>query len=405
LEATLDRLSYPAISIHRVTPILDVTAPTASLAEAAARISRLLPARPTQPVHAGVSLRADAAGLLLVATDGELTVRVRVPTTTHGVGEAVVSRRGLSETLASLDVPQVRLVVEGSRLVVRMPGARFALPQLSGIHPAPAGLPGVVGSLAGRQLRAAAVPVAGAASREHALPTFTGVRLRSHEGRLWLLATDRYRLASASLPWQAAASAETAADHTPAPVVDALVPAVAFAEAARQAGRADTVVVHADGDLFGLSWDGGSVVTTTLGAPFPDVQLDRLLDVNPECVIEIEADALAGSVDRASRYAGPHGRVAVQVIDGGLLVRASDVISGESEETVKATVRGGHVTRFYQARLLLDALRAAGGHPVEMRVQAGLRATEFTVAAHETSDVHLRYLVVPMRPPGSDPDG
>jgi DNA polymerase-3 subunit beta len=396
-----------------MTRTLDVTVHTGALTEAATRMSRLLPARSTQPAHAGVLVRADGGGLLLVATDGEVTVRARVPATTHDLGEVVVSRSGLTDTMAGLDAPEVRLISEGNRLAVRMPGARFALPQLGGAL-APASLPKAVGEVVGAQLCAAAVPVAGAASREHALPIFTGVRLRSHGSHLSLLATDRYRLASASISWQPAgptgeADATTgpparASDGLPAPAVDALVAAAVFAEAVKQAGRVETVVVHADGDLFGLAWDGCSVVTATLGAAFPDTQLDRLLEVVPECVVEVESDALAGAVDRASRYAGMHGRVAVQATDGALLIRASDPLSGESEETVKAAVRGGHVTRVYQARLLSDALRATARHTVQMRIQAGLRATEFTITTGKMTAIHLSYLVVPMRPAGFSDD-
>jgi DNA polymerase III subunit beta len=158
------------------------------------------------------------------------------------------------------------------------------------------------------------------------------------------------------------------------------------------------VRVHAGGDLFGLAWDGGSIVTSTLGDAFPDAQLDRLVDVTPECVIEVESDALAAAVDRAARCGGAHGRVAVQAVDGAVLIRASDPLSGESEETVKATVRGGHLTRFYQARLLSDALRPTARHAVQLRIQADLRPTAITGTGGPAAAVDLHYLVVPMRP-------
>jgi DNA polymerase-3 subunit beta len=421
-----------------MSPTLDVTVQAGPLAEAAGRLSRLLPTRSPQPAQAGVMLRADGDGLLLVAADGELSARLRVPATTHEPGEVVISRRGLAETMATLDVPEVRLVAEGSRLAVRTPGARFALPRLADARPAALDLPPAVGSIAGAALRAAVVPVAGAASREHALPIFTGVRVRSAGDRLSLLATDRYRLAAADVAWCPAGAPDTAtargagdtADHgasdtaghgasdtagrgdddavgrdggagSPgrgrAAPTDALVPAATFAEIARQAGRAETVTVHAGGELFGLAWAGGDVVTATLGDSFPDVQLDRLLQVDPECVVDIEADALAGAVDRASRYAGPQGRISVQVGDGVVTVRASDPLTGESEEAVKATVQGDLPTRHYQTRLLGDALRPFAAQTVRVRIQAGTRATEFS-AADDAPPVGLRYLVVPLRP-------
>jgi hypothetical protein len=79
-------------------------------------------------------------------------------------------------------------------------------------------------------------------------------------------------------------------------------------------------------------------------------------------------------------------------------------LAGESEETVKAVVRGDHVSRFYQSRLVLDALRSVAGHTVLMRIQAGLRATEFTALPGTEPAVDLRYLVVPMRPAGAVDD-
>src|SRR2546423_7130973 len=102
--------------------MIDVSVPTGPLADAAARLARLLPARSSAPL----SLRADRTGLLVVGTDGELSAQFRVPASTHEAGEVVVSRRGLADTVAGLDAPEVRLVAEGSRLAVRVPGARFA---------------------------------------------------------------------------------------------------------------------------------------------------------------------------------------------------------------------------------------------------------------------------------------
>jgi DNA polymerase-3 subunit beta len=369
-------------------PALDLTAQAAPLAEAAARIARLLPARSLQPVLAGVLLRAEDDVVLFLATDGELSVRVRVPAAVHAPGEVLVSRRALAETLAALDAFEVRLAVEGSRLALRTPAARFALPRLdTGAYPPAAELPPAIGTVGGEVLRAAAVPVASAASREHALPIFTGIRLRSSNDRLSLVATDRFRMASATIPWRPEGAGEE---------LDSLVPGALLAEVAKQVGRVERLVVHADRDRFGLAWPGGSVVTTSLGSPFPDQQIDRLLDTKTECAVEVDADALAAAVDRASPYAGPHGKVAIQAIDGVLVVRGNDPVAGESEETVKAAVRGDHLTRTYQSRYLLDALRPFARRSVRMEIQPGMRATVFSV---EPAEDHpdLRYLVVPMR--------
>jgi DNA polymerase-3 subunit beta len=393
-----------------MTSALHAAVVTGLLADAAARMSRLFPARSVRPEHAGLLLRAGDGGLALLASDGEVTVRTRLPAIVHERGEVLVSRRGLVETLSRLDAPEVRLALEGSRLAVRTPGARFALPVLGsagvvgeaavldepgvlGEARVPAAeLPGRVGEVEAGALRAAVGPVAGAASREHALPIFTGVRVRGDEAGLSLLATDRYRLARASTPWRPAG-----AD------LDVLVPAALFAEAARQSGGSGTVSLHAGGGLFGVSWAAGSVTMATLGAPFPDGQLDRLLDVRPVCTVEVDPEALAAAVERAAGYGGVHGRVGVEAADGALVLRASDPVAGESEESVKAVVRGDLVTRHFRARLLVDALRAGLGDRALLRIQDGMRATEVTQAPGGAGDVELRYLVVPMRHAADDP--
>lgn len=412
---------------------MDVTAPVARLAAAAALMSRLLTARTLQPAHVGALLRADDTGLHLLAADGEVTVHLHAPATVHTAGEVVVPRRAFADTLTALDAADARLTVQGGRLAIRVPGARFALPSLPDATPPAAELPPALGSVTGDALRAAAVPVAGAASREHALPMFTGVRLRTHATALTFFATDRFRLATASIPWQAAPTtggpapaghpgprdhglqaAPTAGGRAPAghPVspdhgtvpaadpgarVEALVPAAVLTRAAQHLGRAATVHVHADEDLFALSWEGGSITTATIGGGYPDAQLSRLLDITAVCTVEVDADTLAQAVDRAAAYGGPHGRVTLQPIEGALLVRAEDPLTGESEQTVKATVDGSPTTRSFQARLLTDALRAFPHHPVQLRFQDAMRATAFTAASPPAPD--LQYLVVPLRTP------
>ncbi|MEV1120113.1 DNA polymerase III subunit beta [Actinosynnema sp. NPDC049800] len=366
---------------------MDLTATTADLASAAADVARLLPTRVYDPVLAGLVLRASGGGVELAGSDREHAVRLTRAATVHTDGAAVVvPARPLAETLRSLEDPQVRLVVEGSRLAVRTSTARFALPLLDlASHPGIPPLPPAVGVIPALTLTAALTPVSSAASKDDALPMFTGVRMHSAPGgRLELIATDRYRMAFASLPW------------APTGELDVLAPAVVLAEASRQPDREAEVAVHADADRIALSWAGGSVSTALLAAPFPDDRVRKLLEAVIDSTVLVEADVLAGAVRRAVPYAGPHGSVTIQVDDGELRVRGSDPQSGESEESIKATIDGNRVTKTFQAKYLADALRAFSGRRVELRIQDGLRSTVLTSQAGPDG-VELTYLVVPLR--------
>jgi DNA polymerase III subunit beta len=365
---------------------MDLTATTADLASAAAEVARLLPTRVLDPVLAGLVLRTTGAGEVeLAGSDRERAVRLTRNATVHTEGTVLVPARPLADTLRTLDAPQVRLVVEGSRLAVRTSNARFALPLLDvSRHPGVPSQPPAAGQVSAAALAAAIVPVAGAASRDGALPVFTGIRVHAVDDRLELLATDRYRMAFATLPWHPQGS------------LDVLAPANLLADVVRQPAPGDLVTLQADIDRLGLSWPGGSVSTALLAAPFPDDRVRKLLEAVIDSTVLVDADALAGAVRRATPYAGPHGSVTIQVDDSELRVKGSDPQNGESEESVKATVDGNRLTKTFQARYLNDALKAFSGRRVELRIQDGLRSTVLTSPAG-ADGVELTYLVVPLR--------
>ncbi|MCP2322525.1 DNA polymerase-3 subunit beta [Hamadaea flava] len=361
---------------------VEFTVATAPFARAAARADRLLPPRAARA--GGVRLAVAGRQLRLSASGEEAAVWGDVPATVNTDGVVAVGRRALAATLASLDASEVRVRVEGSRLAIRTGSARFALPLLdpAALGPAPEPPP-VAGRTPAGAFTAAVAAVAGAASRD-GLPLFSGVRVRSDADRLRLAATDRFRLAVASVPWSGEGP------------VDVLIPAGILAEAARMLAKPETaeVTVLADADRLGLSWAEGGVVVSSLALPYPDAQLERMLGVRPECVMDVDADLLRAAVERAMPFAGPIGTVTLEAADGVVVVRGSDDGAGDSREEVKAQTTGS-TTASYQGRYLLDSLRAFGDDRVVLRFQTGIQPTSITAA--DTDRTELRYLVVPLR--------
>jgi DNA polymerase-3 subunit beta len=296
----------------------------------------------------------------------------------------LVPAKPFAETLRAVEEPQVRLVVEGSRLAIRVPGARYALPLLDvDVHP---GLPPrapAVGEVAAAPLASALTTVAATASRDDALPLYTGVRMRSEDDRLVLLATDRFRMAVASLPWR------------PDSELDALVPAALLVESARQLPDTGAVTLHAGRDQLGLAWARTLVTTAVLDGTFIHESKVTMSEVDTQ--LEVDADALAGAVRRVGLYTDARGVLLLEVGDGEIRLRGADRQSGEAEESVKSTVDGGRTGQAFQARYLTDALRPFTGGRVRVGIQPGMRATIFSAA--EPGDVDLRYIVMPMLPP------
>ncbi|TDV40639.1 DNA polymerase III subunit beta [Actinophytocola oryzae] len=363
---------------------MDLTVTTAELAGAASALVKLVPGRLIDPVLSGLLLTASPDGVAVAANDRERAAQVSRSAVVHTEGRVLVPARPLADTLRALEQEQVRLVVEGSKLAIRAPGARYALPLLDAdVHPGVGTAPAVAGSVAGAMFASALSTVVLAASRDDALPMFTGVRIRSEGDRLVLVSTDRYQMALASLPWSPAGSP-----------VDALVPASLLGELARQL-PSGPVTVHADRDRFGLGWAGALVTTAVLDGSFLHESKIHLSDV--DTVVTLDADALAGAVRRVGLYADARRVLLVEIGDGEIRLRAADQQAGEAEESVKSTVEGGRTGQAYQSRFLTDALRCFAGREVRMEIQPGMRATVFSSV--EEVEPSVRYVVMPMLPP------
>jgi DNA polymerase-3 subunit beta len=368
---------------------MDLTVTTADLAGAASALVKLVPGKLIDPVLSGLLLTADADGVALAANDRERAATVGRSAVVHTEGRVLVPAKPFADTLRALDHEQVRLVVEGSKLAIRAPGARFALPLLDAdVHPGVGAAPAEAGTVDGALFASALATVVSAASRDDALPMFTGVRVRSEGDQLVLLATDRYQMALATLPWQPSGGA-----------VDALVPATLLGEIARQvdAGR---VALHADRDRFGLVWQrtaAGPTTATTAVLDGSFLHESKISLSGVDTTLELDADALAGAVRRVGLYTDARGVLLLEVGDGEIRLRGADQRSGEAEESVKATVDGGRTGQAYQSKFLTDALRPFAGGPVRVAIQPGMRATVFS--SPNPGDLNLRYVVMPMLPP------
>ncbi|MFD5097249.1 DNA polymerase III subunit beta [Amycolatopsis thailandensis] len=353
---------------------MDLTAATRSLSSAVSAAARLLSAR------SGLLLRAGRDGLTVGGNDSERAVRLTCDAVVHTDGEVLVPAGPLAETLRMLEDDLVRLVVEGSRLAVRVEGGRFALPLLSS-ELLLQEMPPKVSEVDGAALASALRTVAGTAAKDDALPMFTGVRVQSFSRELRLTASDRYRMAVATLPLRS--------EGEP---VDALVPAGLLAETAKQARG--TVGLHGDGTRFGLSWAGVTVTTAVLDAGFLSEKLIESSTV--DTTVEVSADALAAAVRRVGVYADERRVLTLEVGDSHLRLASSKQDTGEAEETLKAEVSGGRTSPSFQARYLLDALQGFAGERVRLEIQPGMRAC--VIRAVEPGDVELTYYVMPMLP-------
>ncbi|MEU4801482.1 DNA polymerase III subunit beta [Actinosynnema sp. NPDC023587] len=326
------------------------------LADAVAWVARSLPSRPPVPVLGGVLLDAgaeDGSGEALTVSgfDYEVSAQCGVPATIADGGKALVSGRLLADITKALPNHPVEIAVDGSRMTISCGSARFSLPTMPvEDYPQLPSMPQLAGRLPGEVFGEAVSQVAIAAGKDDTLPMLTGVRLEIGEGRLTLVATDRFRLAMREFDWQPDDSLGEVA---------VLVPAKTLNDAAKTLGASGATIelsLAANDGLLGLSGTGRRTTTRLLDADFPKYR--QLLPTEHSAAAVIEVDSLVQAIKRVSLVAERGTQVRLEFADSSLKLSAGGDDEGSAEEELPVDYTGDAVTIAFNPTYLHEGLQA-----------------------------------------------
>ncbi|SES45313.1 MULTISPECIES: DNA polymerase III subunit beta [Lentzea] len=365
------------------------------LADAVAWVARSLPSRPPVPVLGGVLLDAESDDSLTVSGfDYEVSAQVGVPATIADGGRALVSGRLLADITKALPNHPVEIAVDGARMMISCGSARFSLPTMPvEDYPALPSMPQLIGELPGEVFGEAVSQVAVAAGKDDTLPMLTGVRVEIGEGKLTLVATDRFRLAMREFPWEPDASLGEVA---------VLVPARTLGDAAKTLGSGGSKVemsLAANDGLLGLSGSGKRTTTRLLDADFPKYR--QLLPSEHSAAAIIDIDALQQAIKRVSLVAERGTQVRLEFVDGGLRLSAGGDDEGSAEEELPVEYTGDPVTIAFNPGYLLDGLGAVRTQKVHLSFTTPSRPA-LLKPVDEDGNVApgYLYLLMPVRLPG-----
>jgi DNA polymerase III subunit beta len=326
------------------------------LADAVAWVARSLPSRPPVAVLGGILLDAgaeDGSGEALTVSgfDYEVSAQCGVPATIADGGKALVSGRLLADITKALPNHPVEIAVDGSRMTISCGSARFSLPTMPvEDYPQLPSMPQLAGELPGEVFGEAVAQVAVAAGKDDTLPMLTGVRLEIGEGKVTLVATDRFRLAMREFPWEPNESLGEVA---------VLVPAKTLNDSAKTLGASGARIelsLAANDGLLGLSATARRTTTRLLDADFPKYR--QLLPTEHTAAAIIEVDALVQAIKRVSLVAERGTQVRLEFVDNGLRLSAGGDDEGSAEEELPVEYTGDPVTIAFNPTYLLEGLQA-----------------------------------------------
>lgn len=373
-------------------------------ADAVAWVAKGLPARPAQPVLAGIRLSSEDDGLRISGFDYDSSAEVTVAAEVSSPGSALVSGKLLSDITKALPAKPVDLSTEGSRVHLACGAAKFSLPMMAvDDYPTLPALPDETGSVDGDLLLEAIQQVATAAGKDDTMPMLTGVRVEFSGDRLVFASTDRFRLAVREIGWK--------------PAFDGLeqgilVPARTLLEAVRGASGAGEVHLALGGSgevgrdgLLGVR--GGSRRSTTrlLDVEFPKYR--QLLPAEHTTMVTIGVEDLSSAIKRAALVSDRGSQVRMEFGPDGLHLTAGAEGLGRAEEDLEAVVAGAPLSIAFNPTYLLEGLAAVRSDRVSFGLTQSSRPAVLRPADEPVTgpgpfaapESHFVYLLMPVRLP------
>jgi DNA polymerase-3 subunit beta len=112
--------------------------------------------------------------------------------------------------------------------------------------------------------------------------------------------------------------------------------------------------------------------------------------------VTLPGSDLSAAISRVAQFADERSRaVRLRMEKGELKLSASSTETGESEDTIETSYQGDSLTVGFNAKYILDFLKAVGAGDVKLEFKDAQSAGQLRPA--DSEDYKYRYIVMPMR--------
>lgn len=352
----------------------ELASPT--LSDMAQWVSRAVPARPTVPILAGVSLHCATDSLVIEASDLDWSFRSRSGCTVFEEGRCVVPGKLFADIVRALPSQVAHCRLTGAEFILECGGLEYHLARLDDSeYPTVRTIPDPVGSINGKDLATAADQVVPAAGRDERLAILTAIQVRVDADTMEFAATDRYRMATTRLDW--------APLHAVPDGPTMLVPARLLAEVSRPGLNPETYDIGwGDGpasspDQIGLRFRVGDEVREVRGRLMSGglPPMNSFRNIETRLTIRVRTEDLRAAVRRVRLTTEPQTPIEL-AIDGSERISVSGASAGRvsgkaviSLSAIDSASTGPHQLAF-NPQYLVDALNTFTTEYVEMRMSS-----------------------------------
>lgn len=352
-----------------------------NLSKALAATSRLASTRTQLPILNNILLRTDGTRLLVAATNLEIASSHYIGAKIASHGSITVPARLVSEFVNSLPKGTVELKVKGDQLVLTSGHYTSVIngviadefPELPTIDESSS----IQYSITAEDFKQSVAQTILAASNDSTRPILTGVYWHSHEGYLYLVATDGYRLAERRL-------VETKSD------VAAIIPTQTLQEVLRTlTDSIDEVDILFDETQVRFRIGEAEIVSRLIDGNFPNYR--NLIPSETSTVGVIKKDDFTRITKVAGLFARESGGGITLSLDADKNMLSIHSIAselGENTSEAEATVSDSGVITL-NSRYLSDALSVIDGDEIEFAFNGKLSASTLRSTAKDSSYLHI----------------
>jgi DNA polymerase-3 subunit beta len=365
---------------------MELTVTQENLSKALSAVGRVASSKTQLPILSNILLRTDGNRLLVAATNLEIATTQHIGAKIVKPGAITVPARLVSEFISSLPKGTVELKVENDHLHIKAGSYSSTIngvvaddfPELPTIDETSS----IQYSIKSDDFKQAISQTIITSSNDATRPVLTGVYWHSHEGFLYLAATDGYRLSERRL-------VETTSD------VSAIVPTSSLQEVLRTVGDdVDEVEILFDETQVRFRAGEAEVTSRLIDGNFPDYR--QLIPASSETSIKLEKSDFVRITKIAGLFARESGGSVTLTADSEKKTMSIHSIAsqlGENTSESSAEVVGdGQVT--LNSRYLSEALSVVDGDTVTFRFSGKLAPCVLTAVE---KDVQYLHIIMPLK--------
>ncbi len=336
-----------------------------NLSRALGHVSRVANTRGTLPILSNVLLKIVGNRLSIAATNLDIAITHYVGAKVSEEGAITVPARLMQDFVASLPGGVIDLKLDDNKLHISTDKYKSVINGISAEdYPVMPDIEdGNTWKIDSETLKKGLQQVVIAASNDEARPVLTGVYLHSHEGKLYMVATDSYRLAEKQL-------GKAPED------IDLLIPASALQDLLRILGdHSGEVSVTHDDQQVQFKVEDAELVTRLIEGKYPDYR--KLIPEKFATAATLKRSEFVNITKVSSLFARESaGSITLSIDDEQKQVSIRSIASqiGENTAAADAEVTGsGDIT--LNSRYVLDALNALNGETVTFSFNGKLEAS------------------------------